>query len=58
MTEADKKDVARGMAKAYPKRVYTEQQIADKLGVSQETVSNWQISEHSKGPSEEQRSFG
>ncbi len=58
LTEADKKDVARGIAKADPRSIYTEQQIADKLGVSQETVSNWQISGHGKGPAEKQRSFG
>jgi len=58
LTEADKKDVARGIAKADSRRIYTEQQIPDRLGVSQETVSNWQISGHGKGPSEKQRSFG
>jgi len=41
LTENDKKGVARSIAEGDPKRTFTEKQIADKLGVIQETVSNW-----------------
>jgi len=41
LTENDKKGVARSIAEGDPKRTFTEKQIADKLVVIQETVSNW-----------------
>ena len=41
LTERDKRDVARSIAKADPKIIYTEQKIAEKLGVVRETINNW-----------------
>ena len=41
LTDKDKKDVARKIAKTDLGEVYTEKEIAEKLGVVQPTVSGW-----------------
>jgi DNA-binding XRE family transcriptional regulator len=42
LTEGDKKDkVAREVAAADPERKWTEQVIADRLGVAQQTINEW-----------------
>ena len=41
VTGYDKKRTARRIAEADRKKIYTEEQIAEKLSVSRRTVSDW-----------------
>jgi len=45
----DKKRIARDIATSEPECKWTEEALAQRLGVIRQKVSNWQISERAKG---------